>query len=405
MEFNHKYDFVTIPDRKGNDAIAVDAIGLNTGAPGRAKENFDSIPMWVADMNFKSFEDIQKKIIERASHPSFGYFMPREEYFNGIINWHKEMKEVDDILPSYISYDNGVLGGLVSAVEAFTSIGDSVLIHSPTYTGFTRAIRNSGRQLVLSELYQDDEMIWRMNFEDMEEKIRKHKIHLAIFCSPHNPCGRVWTRDELSLAMDIFRRNNCIVVCDEIWSDLILNDHKHIALQTINDDAKSRVIALYAPSKTFNLAGIRGSYNIIYDEYLRDRLVSQASKSAYNNMGLFSMYALIAAYSKRGAEWVNELREVLSSNVRLMYSYLKSKNGVSLSMPEGTYMLLPSFSEYYRQHGLKHEDFVRRLWDYGIAINDGVPFNYSEGIRMNLASPRYRIEEAIDRLEKYIFVD
>lgn len=402
---NCKYDFETILQRKGMDASAYDSIGINPIAPTLPDKEFDLIPMWVADMNFMSFIDIQNKIIERAKHPSFGYFLPRDEYYQAIIDWHKREKDIKGLESKYIDADTCVIGGLVATLEAFSAAGDSVLLHSPTYTGFTNGINNIGRKIIHSPLYKDENGIWRMDYEDMEEKIKEYKIHCVVFCSPHNPTGRVWTREELEQAMDIFKRNSCIVISDEIWSDLVLPSSKHIPTLSVSDDAKDRTIALYAPSKTFNLAGLKGSYRICLNDYLRDRVNSQASKSHYNVMNLFSMYALIGAYSDEGYNWLLQLRQVLANNMNSMYEYLHSVDGVDLSKPQGTYLLLPSFEKYCQVKKISYEALLKKFWQYGLAVSDGRPFHFMNGIRMNIASPSSKIEEAIDRMKKFIFID
>ena len=283
-----KYDFTSILDRKGKDAIAVDLV-CEGGAYPAPKEGFDVIPMWVADMNFPVVPTIQEAMIKRAQEPTFGYFMPREEYYQKIIQWQKDHNGVEGLEPKHIGYENGVLGGVVSALGVLCSKGDKVLVHSPTYVGFTMSLGNYGYEIVHSQLQQDEEGIWRMDFEDMEKKIVENKIHAAIFCSPHNPTGRVWERWEIEKAMELYKKHDVFVISDEIWSDIILTGHKHIPTQSVSEDAKQRTIAMYAPSKTFNLAGLVGSYHIIYNSWLRDRHEKESSLSHYNSMNVMSM--------------------------------------------------------------------------------------------------------------------
>ena len=206
---------------------------------------------------------------------------------------------------------NGVLGGVASALHVLCSQGDHVLVHAPTYIGFTGTLTNNGYHIIHSNLKKDDNDIWRMDFEDMEEKIVKNKIHAAIFCSPHNPTGRVWERWEIEKAMELYAKYDVTVISDEIWSDIILDGHQHIPTQSVSEDAKNRTVALYAPSKTFNLAGLIGSYHIIYNRTLRERIIKESSLCHYNSMNVLSMYALIGAYKSEGCEWVDELRQVI----------------------------------------------------------------------------------------------
>ena len=351
-----KYDFTSIMDRHGKDAIAVD--GLGTGfAPAAPKEGFDAIPMWVADMNFPTVPTIQEAIIERTNHPAFGYFNPTDEYFDSII-----------------------------------------------YMGFTLSLKNNGYEAVHSPLVKDENGVWRMDFEDMEKHLKEEKIHAAIMCNPHNPCGRVWERWELEKAMELYKKYDVYVVSDEIWSDIILSGNKHIPTQSVSEDARQRTAAFYAPSKTFNLAGLVGSYHIVYNNWWRDRIEKESSLSHYNMMNVLSMHALIGAYKPEGYEWTDELCEVLTGNIDFACDYIeKHFEGVTVSKPQGTYMLFVDCTDWCKAHGKTIEDVEHACWDVGAAIQDGTMFFGPCHLRMNLASPRSRIEEAFHRMDKYVF--
>lgn len=400
-----KYDFTSIMDRRGKDAIAVDELGKEPGfAPDPPKEGFDVIPMWVADMNFPTVPTIQEAIIERVKHPAFGYFQPTDDYYDSIIRWQERRNGVTGLTKECIGYENGVLGGVISALTAFTAPGDAVLLHSPAYIGFTRSVASCGRKIIHSPLKKDENGIWRMDFEDMDAKIKQNHIHAAIFCNPHNPCGRVWERWELEAAMEVYKRNDCLVISDEIWSDLMLNGHRHIPLQSVSADARKRTAAFYAPSKTFNLAGLIGSYHIIYSSYLQDRIRAQSSKSHYNSMNVLSMHALIGAYRPEGYEWVDELCRVLSENVNYACDYIHTHfEGIEVSKPQGTYMLLLGCSKWCRDHGKTMDELEKAGWDVGVAWQDGRMFGEPYGIRMNLAVPLCRVKEAMTRLDRYVF--
>ena len=399
-----KYDFTTIIDRHGKDAIAIDGLGRKPGRPMLPDEDFDVIPMWVADMNFPTVPTIQEAIIKRATHPAFGYFAPTEEYYQCIIHWQKSRNGVMDLSEEHIGYENGVLGGVVSALTAYAAPGDTVLVHSPTYIGFTHCLNNNGFRIVHSPLVKDEDGIWRMDFTDMEEKIKQNHIHVAIFCSPHNPCGRVWQLDEIQKAMEIYERNDVIVISDEIWSDIILEGHKHIPTQSVNAWAHEHVVALYAPSKTFNLAGLIGAYHIIYNQTLRDRINSKASKSHYNSMNVLSMHALIGAYQPEGYVWLDELQEVITGNVNYAVEYIRKHfEGVELMKPEGTYMLFIDCEKWCKQHGKTIEEVEKAGYRVGVAWQDGRMFHGPYSIRMNLALPLARVQEAFERLNQYVF--
>lgn len=396
-----KYDFTTIMDRRGWDAIAVEEIPFD-GV--EVKEGFSSLPMWVADMNFATAPTITDAIIQRTKHPAFGYFSLREEYFQSIIAWQKKRHGVEGLKEEYIGYENGVLGCVISSLNAFCSAGDHVLLHSPTYIGFTEALKNNGYRIVHSDLKRDENGVWRMDYEDMAAKIKKYHIHAAIFCSPHNPTGRVWEWEEIEKAMEIYRNNDCVVISDEIWSDIILEGHEHIPTQSVSEDAKNRTIAVYAPSKTFNLAGLVGSYHIIYNSYLRDRVEKQSSLSHYNSCNVLSMHALIGAYREEGHEWVDELCEVLTGNINYAFNFIEENfKGVSLAKPQGTYMLYLDCEEWCREHGKTLDELLRAGYEVGVIWQDGRPFNRPYSIRLNLALPRTLVEKAMNRLKKYVF--
>ena len=399
-----KYDFTSIMDRHGMDAMAVDAPGIPGFFIAGPKDGFDVIPMWVADMNFPTVPTIPEAMIRRAEHPAYGYFFPRKEYYDAIIRWHKERNGVEGLEEKHIGYANGVLGGVVSALNVLCSKGDKILVHSPTYVGFTHALGDNGYELVHSPLVLDEQNIWRMDFADMEKKIVDNKIHCAIFCSPHNPCGRVWERWEVEQAMELFKKHDVYVISDEIWSDLTLEGYKHIPPQSVSEDAKMRTVAMYAPSKTFNLAGLVGSYSIVYNTWLKDRMEKEASLSHYNSMNVLSMHALIGAYQDEGYVWLDELRQVLTGNVDFTCNYIAEHfEGVEVSRPQGTYMLFLDCTKWCASHGKTLDDVLKACHDVGVALQDGRQFHGKCHLRVNLALPLSRVQEAFSRLDKYVF--
>ena len=400
-----KYDFTSIMDRHGKDAIAVDGLGAMPGfTPDVPKEGFDAIPMWVADMNFPTCPTIQEEIIKRTQHPAFGYFFPTDEYYGEIIKWQETRNGVKGLTKECIGYENGVIGGVISALNVYCSKGDNVLLHSPTYIGFTKGLENNGYHIVHTPLIKDENGIWRMDYADMEKKIVDNQIHATVFCSPHNPCGRVWEREEIEKAMEIFKKHDVYVVSDEIWSDIIINGNKHIPTQSVSEDARMRTVALYAPSKTFNLAGLVGSYHIIYNPYLRERVLKESSLAHYNDMNVLSMHALIGAYKPEGYEWADELCETISGNVNFACDYIeKHFKGVTVSKPQGTYMLFVDCTEWCKEHGKTIAELEKMGNDVGVAWQDGRMFHGPCHIRMNLALPLSRVKEAFERLDKYVF--
>ena len=394
-----KYDFTTIMNREGRNTLAVDGYEMMLGDC-QVREGVTPIPMWVADMSFATVPTVPQAITERVNHPEYGYFFESEEYYNKIIEWHSARNKVTGLTKECIGYENGVLGGVVSALNILCSRGDKVLLHSPTYIGFTMSLSNNGYDIVHSPLVKDEDGIYRMDFEDMEKKIVENNIHATVFCSPHNPSGRVWERWELEKAMELFKKYNVMVISDEIWSDIILEGYEHIPVQSVSEDAKMRTIALYAPSKTFNLAGLVGSYHIIYNKHLRDRVRKESSLGHYNNMNLLSMHALLGAYEPEGYEWVDELRQVITKNVDYACAFFADNfEGVAISKPQGTYMIFPDFTQWCKDNDKTIDDVFKAGIYEGVIWQRGDMFHGENCIRMNLALPYSLLVEALDRIK------
>lgn len=399
-----RYDFTSIMDRHLKDAIAVDGPGTIAFAPKGPKEGYDVIPMWVADMNFPTAPSIVDAIVERAKHPAFGYFMPQKAYFDAIIDWQARHNGVQGLEAHHIGYANGVLAAVVAAANVLCSKGDNILVHSPTYVGFTHSLGDNGYNLVGSPLVLDEKGVWRMDYADMEEKIKSMHIHCAVLCSPHNPCGRVWEQWELEKAMALFKKYDVYVISDEIWSDLILTGYQHIPTQSVSEDAKMRTVGVYAPSKTFNLAGLVGSYTIIYNDWLRDRVDKEMSLSHCNGMNVLSMHALMGAYLGDGDAWLAELRQVLTANADYACKFISEHfAGVTVQKPQGTYMLFVDCTKWCESHGKTIDELEERLWSVGVTVQDGRQFHGPCHIRMNLALPLSRVQEAFRRMDELVF--
>lgn len=399
------YDFTTMLDRRGRDAIAVDLQENDfwTLPQGETKPGFDKIPMWIADMNFPTAPCVTQAIVQRAAHPIYGYFVPSDEYYGAILRWQQESFGVTDLTRQNIGYENGVLGGITSALQVLNPAHAPVLVHSPTYTGFTTQLERNGYPVALSPLRADETGVLRMDYGDMERQIREKHIHTALLCSPHNPSGRVWQRWELEAAMELFRRYDVRVIADEIWSDLTLFGSRHIPTQSISEDARQRTVAFYAPSKTFNLAGLVGSYHIVYNEAIRDQLRTYESKCHYNDMNVLSMHALIGAYTPEGRDWMEQLKRVLEANIELASSFFRNKvQGVSLRRPEGTYVIVPDFADWCRAHEKTLDELLRTGVAVGVLWRDGRQFHIPCGIRMALGLPTKTLEEALRRLKDYV---
>lgn len=396
-----KYDFETAVDRFGKDSISANIVPWNV----TPDEGFSRIPMWCADMSFVAAPPVMKAINKRLEFQSFGYFELSDEYFDSIISWQSRRNGVQGLMKEHIGYENGVLGGVSSAIQALSAPGDKILLHSPTYIGFTRVLNDIGRTAVHSPLVRDEHGVWRMDYADMDRKIKENGIHLAIFCSPHNPCGRVWEREEIEKAMEVFAANHCVVISDEIWSDIVMPGNKHIPTQSVSDDAKTRTVAFYAPSKTFSLAGLIGSYHIIYNPYLRDRVARQGELSHYNDCNVLSMHALIGAYSAEGEEWANEMISVIDENFAYACDFIgKNFPGVQVMRPQGTYMLFLDCGEWLAAHDSTLRELEYRGVRAGVIWQNGEDFFGKNSIRINLALPKALLAEALERLKEYAFI-
>lgn len=398
-----EFDFTTILDRKGKDALAVDIIPY----PGvQVEDGLRPIPMWVADMSFPTAPSIVEAVKARLDHPNFGYFLLPDSYFDAIKNWQKTRHGVEGLTKEHIGYENGVLGGVSAAIRSLTNEGDPILVHSPTYVGFLHVLHDLGRRVVTSSLKRDEAGVWRMDYADMEQKIKENGIRLVIFCSPHNPCGRVWEREEIERAMAVYRDCGCTVLSDEIWADLTFADHKHIPTQSVNADAKNRTIAFYAPSKTFSLAGLIGSYHIIFNEELRKIVTDCGKATFYNSCNVLSLHALLGAYSDAGARWLDELRAVLYGNLCYVKYFMENRfPGVSMFLPEGTYMLFLNCKAWCEAHGVTMDELLKRGVRAGVIWQNGADFGDPDCIRLNVALPFSLVEEAMKRLEERVFID
>jgi len=396
-----KFDFTQFIDRMGKDAIAVEM--PPNGALTKPEWKDKQIPMWVADQNFPTFPPIKEKMIERANIDTFGYYATRPEYFEGIIDWHKTRNGFDWLEKKHISYDNSVLGGVVTALKVLCSAGDNVLLQSPTYIGFTGSIENNGWNIVLNPMYKDEEGQWHIDYEDMEKKIVDNKIHATVFCNPHNPTGRAWSKEELLKCWEIFEKHNVWVVSDEIWSDIMLDGRKHVATCSVSDYALNHTVSMYATSKTFNIAGLVGSYRFCKNDWLRERMDKEASLSHYNGMNMIWMYAAIGAYTGEGRfDYVDQLCEVLTENKKVAMEYIRKWEGIEAAEPQATFMLFLDCTGWCEKHGVTIQRLQEMGAEVGVMWQDGRPFHGEYGIRMNLALPTSRVKEAFERLDTLV---
>lgn len=387
-----KFDFDKQWDRIGKDAVKWDAPVAETGRK-------DIIPMWVADMDFATAPSVQEALKARVEHPLYGYFSPTAQYYNAIINWHKTRYNNPAVKAEYIAYQNSVLGGVATAVAAYSQPGDQILCNATTYTGFTNTVKNLGRFLCLSELIEDENGVFRLNYEDMEQKIIANKIPIYIFCSPHNPTGRMWDKEEIEKVVEMCARLGVFLLSDEIWADFTPSGKQHIPTASVSDKAKEITMSMYAPSKTFNLAGLVGSYYVIYNPMIRQRIDKVASMNHYNMVNVLSIAACTGAY-EGGAEWVDEMNAYIRANQEYVNEFVaKNFKGVKTYCPEGTYLMWLNCED----SELGIQEILDRMKAAGVIVNDGRTFNGKHHVRLNLATPKANIVEGMKRLDEEVF--
>ena len=390
-----KYDFDTVIERNHTNCLKYD---FKTE---RGMEE-DVLPLWVADMDFQTLPEIRSRLQEVVSHGIFGYSDGKEDYFTAVQGWYARHFGWE-IKKEWLIKTPGVVYAIAAAVAAYTNEGDAVLIQQPVYYPFGQMIRENKRKLVNNPLQQRDGH-YEIAFADFEQKIVEHHVKLFLLCSPHNPVVRVIEEWELKKLGDICIRHHVIVLSDEIHSDFTYPGHTHHVFASLGEVYANQCVICTAPSKTFNLAGLVGSYHIIFNKMLRDRVEAKSRKSHYNTMNVLSMHALIGAYEAEGYTWVNELCQVLSENVDYAVNHIRDYyRGIEVSKPQGTYMLFLDCEDWCEENYKSLDELLKAGWDVGVAWQDGRPFHQEYGIRMNLALPLSRVKEAFERLDEYVF--
>jgi len=387
-----QFDFDTIYDRRNTGSLKYD-LAPKYGLPE------DVLPMWVADMDFRSPECVVEAIIERARHGIFGYSEAPRGYFEALEKWYKE-RHGWQIQPSWLVKASGVVYALAQAVRALTEEGDAVLIQEPVYYPFRHVVEQNGRRPVVSELVNDNGA-YRVDFDDFERKIRENDVRLFILCSPHNPVGRVWTREELERMGDICLKYDVKVASDEIHADFVYPGYKHTVFAAVKPEFEQNSVILTAPTKTFNLAGLHISNIFIPNPVLREKYQKETAKSGMSQLGIMGMVACKAAYEGGGA-WLDALMEYLTGNLAFMRDFLRARlPELKLVEPEGTYLVWVDF----RALGMSAEELERfikheaRLWLDGGTMFGAAGAGFQ---RFNIACPRAVLQEAMERLEKAV---
>lgn len=360
----------------------------------------DALPMWVADMDFRSPPAVNEAIAERARHGIYGYSDVTDEYLAAVQMWYRT-RYAYEVDTCNIVTSPGVVFGLYTAVAALTKEGESVLVSPPVYYPFSHAVNDLGRKLVNNPLVYSDGR-YSIDFDDFERQVVENQVRLYILCNPHNPVGRVWTRDELLKIGEICMKHDVFVVSDEIHSDFVHAGHRHIVFASLSAELAARTITCTAPSKTFNLAGLQISNMFITNEEIRKKFLASMRKSGYSQPNLMGLIACQAAY-EGGASWLDSLLTYLKGNIRFVKeSLLKDFPGVRLVEPEGTYLLWLDFSAL----GLTDEQLRQKIEKQcGVWLDHGKMFG-TEGAgfqRINIACPRAILKEAFIRLKRGLY--
>lgn len=382
------YDFNSIVDRKNTNSLKYD-FAVERGKPE------DILPLWVADMDFMAPAEVLDAMHNAVAHGIFGYSDVKKDYFNVVHDWFLKnfQWETEE---HWMIKTPGVVFALTIAIRAFSKEGEGVLIQQPVYNPFFGSILSNNRKVVVNPLvYNNNE--YTIDFEDFEHKIVSEKVKLFILCNPHNPVGRVWTKEELTQLGDICLKHKVIVVSDEIHCDFIYPGYKHTVFAGINEDYAQNTITCTAPSKTFNLAGLQVSNIFIKNEVIRNRFISELKASGYSQCNTLGLVACKAAY-QFGEPWLNELRAYLKENLDFTREYLK-KNlpDIKLIEPQGTYLIWLDFKALKLTKDEMEKLIVHsaKLW-----LNTGHIFGPNgEGFeRINIACPREVLKKALDQL-------
>lgn len=382
-------DFDTVVDRKNTHSLKYD-FAVKRGKPE------DVLPLWVADMDFKVSSYIVDALNAVNEHGIYGYSETKEEYFDIIRGWMKRRYDWE-VSENWLVKTPGIVFALAMAIRAYTKEGDGVLIQQPVYYPFSEVIEDNNRKLVVSELRQGEDGKYYADYEDFENKIVAENVKLFILCNPHNPVGRVWTKEELTKVGDICLKHNVIVISDEIHADFALT-RPHTVFTNVKEEYKDIGIVCTSPSKTFNIAGLQVSNIFIANGELRRKLIRQISATGYSQLNLAGLVACEAAY-KYGDEWLDAVIKYIKSNADYVEQFIRERlPKVKMTELEGTYLVWLDF----RAYGLSDSELNHRIiHKAGLWLDGGSIFGKNgEGFqRINIACPRSTLTEALERIE------
>jgi cystathionine beta-lyase len=355
------------------------------------------IPLWVADMDFRTVPAVIEALEKAVLHGIYGYSSAKEEYYEAVSSWFRSRFDWNPD-SSWLILTSGVVYAIATAVRTFTNAGDAIIIQPPVYHPFSRYVLINNRKLVTNPLILKNGR-YEIDFDDFERKIRQERVKMFILCSPHNPVGRVWTREELIRLGDICVKYGVLVISDEIHSDFTYYGKKHTVFGSLKPEFRESSIICTAPTKTFNLAGLQVSNIFIANKKLRDDYLAEISRSASGHVGTMGLIACQAAYA-HGAEWLDALKKYLEGNIEFVRSFLSARlPKIKHIEPQGTYLLWLDFRQLNMSEEEREEFLIQKA---GIWLSKGTIFG-REGTgfeRMNIASPRLILKKALLQLER-----
>lgn len=382
-------DFDTVPNRRETNCFKYD-FAREMGMPE------DVLPLWVADMDFPTAPAVLERLHALAEHGIFGYTGVKDAYFSAVHNWYAQRFSWET-QRSWLVTTPGVVFAIAIAIRAFTQKGDAILIQQPVYYPFANKVTENDRQLVVNPLVLKNGR-YEMDFADMERKIVDYHVKMLLLCSPHNPVGRVWTKEELLRVGEICQKHGVLVVSDEIHADFTYAGHTHRVFASVKSEFADFTITCTAPSKTFNLAGLQNSNIFIPNRQLRHAYKKELSACGCGGTNCMGMAACQAAY-EAGADWLEQLKQYLAGNLAYIRQFLREKlPEIALIEPEGTYLVWLDLRKLGLTEQQQRQLIVQdaKLWlDTGTLFGQG-----GEGFeRINIACPRTTIEQAMQRLE------
>lgn len=385
-------DFDTVPNRRGTNCFKYD-FAREMGMPE------DVLPLWVADMDFPTAPAVLERLHALAEHGIFGYTGVKDAYFSAVHNWYAQ-RFGWETQRSWLVTTPGVVFAIAIAIRAFTQKGDAILIQQPVYYPFANKVTENDRQLVVNPLILKNGR-YEMDFADMERKIADNHVKMLLLCSPHNPVGRVWTKEELLRVGEICQKHGVLVVSDEIHADFTYAGHTHRVFASVKSEFADFTITCTAPSKTFNLAGLQNSNIFIPNRQLRHAYKKELSACGCGGTNCMGMAACQAAY-EAGADWLEQLKQYLAGNLAYVRKFLREKlPDIALIEPEGTYLVWLDLRKLGLTEQQQRQLIVQdaKLWlDTGTLFGQG-----GEGFeRINIACPRATIEQAMQRLERAV---